>query len=148
MTEKMLNRRLDIGHFVIRTAIMLVWLCGLASFASAEKMESSIQEALYLFEMKGEFSKAIGILEKVVSEGDIEDKEQASFYLGKIQELAGNTQSANLYYKQSLKKTSITRKAYWLSERIAATESSPETIQKNTLHLKSPILKIFEGSPS
>lgn len=148
MTEKMLNRRLDIGHFVIRTAIMLVWLCGLASFASAEKMESSIQEALYLFEMKGEFSKAIGILEKVVSEGDIEDKEQASFYLGKIQELAGNTQSANLYYKQSLKTTSITRKAYWLSERIAATESSPETIQKNTLHLKSPILKIFEGSPS
>jgi hypothetical protein len=41
---------------------MLVWLCGLASFASAEKMESSIQEALYRFEMKGEFQKAIGIL--------------------------------------------------------------------------------------
>jgi len=144
----MLNRRLDIGHYAIRTAIMLVWLCGLASFASAEKMESSIQEALYRFEMKGEFQKAIGILEKVVSEGDAADQEQASFYLGKIQELNGNKQSANLYYKQSLKKTTETSKAYWLAERIAATTNDLETIQKKSLRLKSPIRKIFEGSPS
>jgi outer membrane protein assembly factor BamB len=127
---------------------MLVWLCGLASFASAEKMESLIQEALYLFEMKGEFSKAVGILEKVVSEGDSEDQEQASFYLGKIQELAGNKQSANLYYKQSLQKASETAKAYWLAERISATANHPETIQKKKLHLKFPIRKVFESNPA
>ena len=132
----------------MRTAMMLVWLCGLLSFAFAEKMESSIQEALYLFEMKGEFQKAISILEKVVSEGDNQDKEQASFYLGKIQELAGNRQTANLYYRQSLQKTAKTSKAYWLAERIAATAVNPETIQKKSLRLKSPIHKIFEGNPT
>ena len=88
----------------MRTAMMLVWLCGFMSFTLAEKMESSIQDALYRFEMKGEFKKAIAILENVISEGDNEDKEKASFYLGKIQELAGNRQSANLYYKQSLQR--------------------------------------------
>ena len=130
------------------TAMMLVWLCGLLSFAFAEKMESSIQDALYRFEMKGEYKKAIGILENVISEGDSEDKEQASFYLGKIQELAGNRQSASLYYKQSLQKTSSTSKAYWIAERIAATENSPETIQKKSLRLKAPLRKVFEGSPA
>lgn len=144
----MKQRRVDIRPTVMRTAMMLVWLCGLLSFTFAEKMESSIQEALYRFEMKGEFQKAISILEKVVSEGDAEDKEQASFFLGKIQELAGNRQTANLYYKQSLQKTTETNKAYWLAERISATASNPEFIQKNTLHLQSPIHKIFEGSPS
>ena len=132
----------------MRTAMMLVWLCGLLSFAFAEKMESSIQDALYRFEMKGEYKKAIGILENVISEGDSEDKEQASFYLGKIQELAGNRQSASLYYKQSLQKTSSTSKAYWIAERIAATENSPETIQKKSLRLKAPLRKVFEGSPA
>ena len=132
----------------MRTAMMLVWLCGLLSFTFAEKMESSIQEALYRFEMKGEFQKAISILEKVVSEGDVEDQEQASFYLGKIQELAGNRQSANLYYKQSLQKTPETSKAYWLAERISATTTQPETIQKKSLHLRSPIRKVFESNPT
>ena len=98
--------------------------------------------------MKGEFQKAISILEKVVSEGDNQDKEQASFYLGKIQELAGNRQTANLYYRQSLQKTAKTSKAYWLAERIAAKAVNPETIQKKSLRLKSPIHKIFEGNPT
>ena len=128
--------------------MMLVWLCGFMSFTLAEKMESSIQDALYRFEMKGEFKKAIAILENVISEGDNEDKEKASFYLGKIQELAGNRQSANLYYKQSLQRTSTTSKAYWLAERIAATAGTPETIQKNSLQLKSPLRKVFEGNPA
>lgn len=144
----MKQRRVDIGLSAMCTAMMLVWLCGLLSFAFAEKMESSIQDALYRFEMKGEYKKAIGILENVISEGDSEDKEQASFYLGKIQELAGNRQSASLYYKQSLQKTSSTSKAYWIAERIAATENSPETIQKKSLRLKAPLRKVFEGSPA
>lgn len=128
--------------------MMLVWLCGLISFTFASKMESSIQEALYYFEMKGEYQKAIGILEKVVSEGDVQDKEQASFYLGKIQELSGNRQSANLYYRQSLQITNEPNKAYWLAERIAATAIEPEFIQKKSLRLKSPIRKIFGGTPT
>ena len=144
----MKQRRIDIRQTTMRTAMMLVWLCGFMSFTLAEKMESSIQDALYRFEMKGEFKKAIAILENVISEGDNEDKEKASFYLGKIQELAGNRQSANLYYKQSLQRTSTTSKAYWLAERIAATAGTPETIQKNSLQLKSPLRKVFEGNPA
>ena len=144
----MLHRRIGIGLSAMCTAMMLVWLCGFLSFASAAKMESSIQEALYHFEMTGEFQKAVRILEKVVSEGDLEDKEQASFYLGKIQELAGNRQSANLYYRQSLQTTGKPDKAYWLAERIAATALEPESIQKQSLRLKAPIRKVFEGKPT
>ena len=140
--------RIDIGLWAIRTAFMLVWLCGLVVSVSAKKMETSIQEALYRFEMKGEFQKAINILENVVSEGDLEDQEQASFYLGKIQELHGNRQSAHLYYKQSLQNSKTAGKAYWLAERIAATATEPETIQKKTLKLKAPIRKIFDGNPT
>lgn len=144
----MLHRRIGIRQSAMRTAMTLVWLCGFMSFASAAKMESSIQEALYHFEMTGEFQKAVRILEKVVSEGDLEDKEQASFYLGKIQELAGNRQSANLYYRQSLQTTDKPDKAYWLAERIAATTLEPESIQKQSLRLKAPIRKVFEGKPT
>ena len=108
-------------------------------------MSSSIQEAIYLFEMKGEFSQATKLLEKAVSEGDSQDKEQASFFLGKIQELSGNQQSANLYYKQSLSFTHETAKAYWLAERIAETSSDAETIIKNKLRTGSPIKRIFYG---
>lgn len=140
--------RIDIRPTAMRAAVMLVWLCGLLSLAFAEKMESSIQEALYRFEMKGEFQKAVSILENVVSEGDSADREQASFYLGKIQDLAGNRQSAQLYYKQSLQQNKKASKAYWLAERIAATTSEFETVQKKSLRLKSPIQKIFDGNPA
>ncbi len=128
--------------------LLLVTLCVLFSAAHAEKMGAAIQEALYLFEMKGEFAKATKILEKAVSEGDAQDKEQASFYLGKIQELSGNKQSAYLYYKQSLSSTNETAKAYWLAERLAETADKAETIQKKRLHTNSPIKKIFYGNPN
>ena len=130
------------------TALPLVLFCILFSSAYAEKMSSSIQEALYLFEMKGEFAKATSILEKAVSEGDAQDKEQASFYLGKIQELSGNRQSAHLYYEQSLSGTQETGKAYWLAERMAETSDKAETIQKNSLRVNSPIKKVFYGEPN
>ena len=144
----MKQRRKNISPTAMCTAMMLVWLCGFLSFAFAEKMGASIQEALYLFEMKGEFDKATKLLEKAVSEGDDQDREQASFYLGKIQELAGSKQSAHLYYAQSLSGTKETAKAYWLAERLAETATSAETIQKNTLHTSSPIKKIFYGQPN
>ncbi|SMP37654.1 PQQ-like domain-containing protein [Fibrobacter sp. UWB10] len=132
----------------LRTAITLVWLCGLVSFAFAEKMETSIQEALYLFEMKGETADAIKMLEKAAMQGDEDDKEKAYFYLGKIQELAGNKTSANFYYEQSLARTNEVAKAYWLSERESATSSKPEALLRAPLQLKSPILRTFGKDPT
>ena len=130
------------------TATLLVWLCGFVSFALAEKMESSIQEALYLFELKGEISEAIKILENAANQGDEEDKEKAYFYLGKIQDLSGNKTSANFYYNQSLNRTTETSKAYWLSEREAATSNSAETFVRSPLPLKSTITKTFGNNPT
>ena len=57
--------------------IALVWLCGLVSTANAEKMETTIQEAIYIFEMKGESSTAIKLLEDAANNGDEDDKEKA-----------------------------------------------------------------------
>ena len=145
----MADKRLNISHFAtIRTALTLVWLCGLVSFAAAEKMEAAIQEALYLFELKGETADAIKMLEKAAMQGDEDDKEKAYFYLGKIQELADNKTSANFYYEQSLARTSEVPKAYWLSERESATSSKPEALLKAPIQLKSPIQKTFGKDPT
>ena len=145
----MADKRFNISPFVaIRAALTLVWLCGFVSFASAEKMEASIQEALYLFELKGETADAIKMLEKAAMQGDEDDKEKAYFYLGKIQELAGNKTSANFYYEQSLARTSEVPKAYWLSERESATSSKPEALLKAPIQLKSPIQRTFGKDPT
>ena len=96
---------------------LLVLVCALCSSTFAGKMAYSLQEAIYLFEMKGETDEAVRILEKIANTGDAEDKEDALFYLGKIQELAGNKTSANFYYNQSLDNTRETAKAYWPPER-------------------------------
>lgn len=128
--------------------LSLVWLCGLVSFAFAEKMESSIQEALYLFEMKGETVDAIKMLENAAMQGDEDDKEKAYFYLGKIQELSDNKTSANFYYEQSLARTNEVAKAYWLSERESATSSKPEALLRAPIQLKTPIHKTFGKNPT
>lgn len=114
----------------------------------ASSMEALIQEAIYLFEMKGENAEAIRILEKVAQDGDTEDKEQAYFYLGKIQELAGNKTSSNFYYKQSLSRTTEPAKAYWLSEREAATSYQPENLQKPFIQLKSSLFSVYGSNPA
>ncbi len=132
----------------IRTTFALVWLCGLVSFTFAEKMETSIQEALYLFEMKGETSEAIKMLENAAMKGDEDDKEKAYFYLGKIQELSDNKTSANFYYEQSLARTNEVAKAYWLSERESATSTKPEALLRTPIQLKSPIQKTFGKNPT
>lgn len=98
--------------------------------------------------MKGETNEAIRILTKVSNEGDQEDKEEAFFYLGKIQELAGNNSSSNFYYKQSLDRTTATPKAYWLAERSAATSNQPENLLKSPLVLKSLIKERFGTKPT
>ena len=119
------------------SVLALLCLCG--TFAHAEKMNSTIQEAIYEFEMKGETAKAIRLLEKVSTQGDREDRENAFFYLGKIKELAGNDASANFYYQQSLANTKETSKAYWLSEREAFTGNTYESLIKNKVPLRSSI---------
>lgn len=128
--------------------LMAVFCLCLAANVSAGSQESAIQEAIYLFEMKGENSEAIRILEKVANNGDKEDREQAYFYLGKIQELAGNKNSSNFYYQQSLSRTTETAKAYWLSEREAATNQQPESLQKKHISLKGHILAVYGSNPA
>ena len=136
------------GNKTIRTALLLVWLSALVSVAFAEKMETTIQEAIYIFEMKGEFSTAIKLLEEAANNGDEDDKEKAYFYLGKIQELSGNTTSANFYYNQSLNRTSETGKAYWLSERESATSKQAENLLRTPISLKTSISRTFGNSPT
>ena len=133
---------------LLRAALSLVWFCGVFSSVFAEKMETQIQEAIYLFEMKGESSKATKMLEEAANHGDEEDKEKAYFYLGKIQELSDNKSSANFYYNQSLNRTVETAKAYWLSERESATSNHPEKLLRSTLLLKTSIVKTFGNNPT
>lgn len=114
----------------------------------AEKMTSNIQEAIYLFEMKGETSEAIRILEKVAIQGDLEDQESANFFLGKIRELANEKDQANYNYHQSLRNVKETNKAYWLAEREAATSEESEKLLKNRLIARSSIKNIFYGQTS
>lgn len=130
------------------TVLLLLCLCGSISLSFAEKMESSIQEALYLFEMKGEVDESVKLLEKISREGDDDDKEKAFFYLGKIQEISNNSQSAHFYYSQSLSRTNDIAKAYWLAEREGANSTQPEMLQRKALSLATPIEKTFGESPT
>ena len=108
-------------------------------------MASQLQEAIYLFEMKGEVDDAIRLLEKISRQGDPDDKESAFFYLGKIYDLANNKAQANHFYNRCQSINTMTSKAYWLAERDAATSFSPEKLLKKTLTLRSPIRKLFDG---
>jgi len=139
---------LSIGREKKRVNVLLAIAVFFAFYgnALAEKMSYTLQEAIYLFEMKGEVQSAVNRLEKVIAEGDAEDREKANFFLGKIQELANNPSSANFYYTQSLSETKNTNKAYWLAERSAATSRTYETILKNVVNLNSPIKHIFKGN--
>ena len=118
-------------------------LCAGETFA--DRMASDIQEAIYNFEMKGNVNEAVRILEKVSKQGDKEDQREANFFLGKIYELSGSKNSANYYYKQSLRKTKETGKAYWLAARAASTNESSEALLKKSLRVRFPIKKIYYG---
>lgn len=98
--------------------------------------------------MKGETDEAVRLLESIVAQGDQEDKEVAYFYLGKIQELAGNKISSNFYYKQSLSRTNKTRKSYWLAERDAATGTQTESFLQPSIPIKGHIKKVFGEGPT
>ena len=109
--------------------------------AFADRMASDIQEAIYNFEMKGNVNEAVRILEKVSKQGDREDQQEANFFLGKIYELSSSKKNANYYYRQSLRKTKETGKAYWLAARAASTSESPEALLKKSLRVRFPIKK-------
>lgn len=144
----MSNIRFDISAWksTIIKVVAVFALCVGEVFA--DKMASDIQEAIYLFEMKGDVNEAVRILKKVSVQGDKEDQKEANFFLGKIYELSGDNNSANSYYRRSLRDTKETGKSYWLAEREAATSSSPEKLLKNSLHVRYPIKKIFYGNPT
>ena len=126
--------------------LAVLTLCSLfSSQAFASKMASQLQEAIYLFEMKGEVDESIRLLEKISRQGDADDKESAFFYLGKIYDLASNKAQANHFYSRSQAFTQNTSKAYWLAGRDAATSFSPERLLQKTIPLRSPIRKFFPG---
>jgi len=126
--------------------LAILALCAVFSTqALASKMATQLQEAIYLFEMKGEVDESIRLLEKVSRQGDADDKEAAFFYLGKIYDMASNKAQANHFYARSQAITQTTSKAYWLAGRDAATSFSPERLLKKTIPLKSPIRKFFDG---
>lgn len=144
----MFNTRFDISAWkgsVIKMAAVFALCVG---EILANKMASDIQEAIYLFEMKGEVNESVRILKKVSVQGDKEDQQEANFFLGKIYELSGDNNNANSYYRKSLHDTKETGKSYWLAEREAATSSTPEKLLKNNLHVRYPIKKIFYGNPT
>ena len=118
-------------------------LCSSEVFA--DRMASDIQEAIYNFEMKGNVNEAVRILEKVSKQGDREDQQEANFFLGKIYELSSSKANANFYYRQSLRKTKETGKAYWLAARTASTNEFPEALLKENLKVRFPIKKIYYG---
>ncbi|WP_290764746.1 hypothetical protein [Fibrobacter sp. UBA4297] len=126
--------------------LAILALCSLfSSQALASKMASQLQEAIYLFEMKGEVDESIRLLEKISRHGDDDDKESAFFYLGKIYELASNKAQANHFYSRSQAFTKTTSKAYWLAKRDAATNFAPERLLQKVIPLRSPIRKFFDG---
>lgn len=128
--------------------LFLVSLFLICSLATAGKMSYTLQEALYTFEMKGESSRAIKLLEQVIEQGDPDDVADATFYLGKINELSGNKDAASAYYRQSIKHSTEPAKIYWLSERDAVTNGKGEKLLEKKISLPAPIKKIFPGQPT
>lgn len=144
----MFNQKHIAAYPIYQIIFVLVSALLCLGHAYASKMDATIQEAVYLFEMKGDMATATSLLEKVAKDGDQSDKEQANFYLGKIQELSNNRQSANFYYGQSLANTNKTNLAYWLAEREAITSNQAERLLQKPLVLSSPIHKTFGQFPT
>ncbi|MDY6370664.1 MAG: hypothetical protein SPL20_12625, partial [Fibrobacter sp.] len=111
-----------------RLSTFLFFACALSSIAFASRMDIELYEAVYQFELKGNFAEAQDMLSRISIEGDDEDKSKAFFLLGKIQEVSENPQTAAFYYRQALASPNNISEAYFLANRIAALDSSPERI--------------------
>jgi len=108
-------------------------------------MDIELYEAVYQFELKGNFAEAQDLLSRVSLEGDDEDKSKAFFLLGKIQEVSENPQNAAFYYRQALANPNNVSDAYFLASRIAALDSTPERIVLSRTKFPAPIRKTFES---
>lgn len=108
-------------------------------------MDKELYEAVYEFEVKGNFYEAQDLLSRITVEGDEEDKTKAYFLLGKIQEVSENPQNAAFYYRQALANPANAREAYFLASRIAALDTSPEKLVIGQVHFSAPIRQTFSG---
>lgn len=112
----------------------------------ASRMYKELREAVYQFEIKGNFMDAQDQLSRISLEGDEEDRSNAFFLLGKIQEVTENPQNAAFYYRQALINPQSSEHAYFLASRIAALDSSPERIVLSRTRFPVSIRKTFENS--
>ena len=126
-----------------RLSTFLLYACALSSIAFASRMDIELYEAVYQFELKGNFAEAQDMLSRISIEGDDEDKSKAFFLLGKIQEVSENPQTAAFYYRQALASPNNISEAYFLANRIAALDSSPERIVLSRKKFPAPIRKTF-----
>lgn len=130
----------------LRLPTLFFCVIALCSAALASRMDLELYEAIYQFELKGNFADAQDLLSRISLEGDDEDKSKAFFLLGKIQEVSENPQTAVFYYRQALANPNNVREAYFLASRIAALDSSPERIVLNRTKFPAPIRKTFASS--
>ena len=69
------NLRLKENNICKAWLLITIALCSLFSaHVHASKMASQLQEAIYLFEMKGEVDDAIRLLEKISRQGDVKTR--------------------------------------------------------------------------
>ena len=79
----------------LRLSILCFCIGALSTAAFCSRMDKELYEAVYQFEIKGNFTDALDLLSRVSLEGDEEDKSKAFFLLGKIQEVSENPQTAS-----------------------------------------------------
>lgn len=133
----------------LRLSILCFCVGALSTAAFCSRMDKELYEAVYQFEIKGNFTDALDLLSRVSLEGDEEDKSKAFFLLGKIQEVSENPQTAAFYYRQALANPLNIPEAYFLASRIAEFDSTPERIVLSRTRFPAPIRKTFPGnSPS
>lgn len=122
-----------------------LWTCLLFSAALSSRMDKELYEAVYQYEIKGNFADAQDQLSRISIEGDEEDKGKAFFLLGKIQELSESPLNAIFYYRQALINPASARDAYFLAGRIARLDTSPERLALGKVRFSSPIRETFPG---
>lgn len=112
---------------------------------NAASHTSQLHEAMYLFEMKGEFTEAEAILEDISKNGDPEDRAQADFLLAKIKDLSRNKAMATFYYTQNLREENKTSQIYWVAERLAELQPEPERLLEKKIKLNSSMQTTFNA---
>ena len=113
--------------------------------AFALRMDKELYEAVYQFELKGNFADAQDMLSRISIEGDDEDKSRAFFLLGKIQEISENPQNAAFYYRQALIRPETASDAFFLASRIAKLDTAPERLILEKARFSAPIRETFSG---